>query len=270
MARDRAKTFGRLLLRYGGIALLVVATGALGWLGWQWQANAPVTHVAVTGTQHAPADTVRHLARVDSGTVMHKIDPVLVADRVVRHPWIKRAEVTPRRIRHTLRIRVIERTPVGLVVNRQGRPAYYLDPTGHAMPVPDSAGYDVPLVRGLHADGPPESLKGVQGSPSLRRVFAALSETDTDALVAEIELRPDSTIGLVTRPLEGHGAVPVRLGRSNFSDKLRTLRAFATQVLARRPRPDSTANWSGPDAPIAEIDLRFDGQIITREHPLDG
>lgn len=267
MTFDRASTFGRWLLRLGGLALVVGAVLALGWLGWRWQSTAPVHDIVVTGTRHAPPDTVRRLARVDTGTVMSQVDPTLVADRIARHPWIKTADVTPQRLRRTLRIDVAERTPAGLVVDRQGRPAYYLDPTGHAMPLPDSAGYDVPIVRGLDNEFHPVRRLA---PPSLRRLFVALSDTDTGPLVTEVVLQPDSTVELVTRPVGEYGTVPVRLGRNDFSEKLRTLRAFSRQVLAREQQPDSSAGGAWPEGPIAEIDLRFEGQVITREQPLDG
>jgi cell division protein FtsQ len=45
----------------------------------------------------------------------------------------------------------------------------------------------------------------------------------------------------------------------NIPAKLRRLRAFAEQILATET-----------DRPVGEIDLRFDGQVVTRERPLDG
>lgn len=253
MAREQAATFGRRTLRLGGIVLLGVGVVALGLVGWQWRANATVGHIAVRGTQHAPPDTVRRLAGVDSGAVMGDVDPALVADRVERHPWIERAEVTNRWMRRTLAIAVAERSPAALAIDTRGRPAYYLARTGHAMSIPDSTGYDAPLVRGLHGEYHPVRRLA---PPLLRDVLTALPETGTTDLVAEIEMRPDSTVRIVTAPVGEHGAIPVHLGADNVSKKLRALRAFARHVLAAKP-----------NAPIEQIDLRFDGQIVARKHP---
>jgi len=253
---DRAKTYGRLALRLLGIGAVVGGVLVLGLLGWQWQANVKMERIAVTGVSHAPADTVRHLARVDSGTVMETIDASLVADRVTRHPWIQRADVTKQRSRRTLLVAITERTPAALAINGRGDPAYYLDRHGYAMPIPDSTGYDVPLVRGLSADYHPVRPLA---PPALRHTLAALQETGTDPLVAELAVQPDSSVRLLTAPVGEHDALPVRLGNGNLSAKLQQLRAFAEQVLATQS-----------DTKIAEIDLRFDGQIVTREQPLDG
>jgi cell division protein FtsQ len=253
---DRLKTYGSLVLRFLGIAAVIGGVLVLGLLGWQWQTSVEVERIAVTGVTHAPPDTVRHLARVDTGTVMETIDAALVADRVSRHPWIERADVTKKRARRTLHVAVTERVPAALAVDGQGRPAYYLDRHGYAMPLPDSADYDVPLVRGLDtAYHPMRRL----APPSLQNVFSAVHATDTDALVAEFAVQPDSSVRLVTAPVGEHGALPVRVGTGNIAPKLRHLRAFARQVLGTQS-----------DTKIAEIDLRFDGQIVTRTHPLDG
>ena len=259
MTSESANTFTRRILRLAGIALLAVGVGALGLLGWRWRASATVERVAVTGTQHAPPDTVRRLARVDSGAVMTEVDPILVADRVVRHPWIESATVTPHWMYGTLTIAVTERTPAALAVDPQGGPAYYLDRAGYALPLPDSAGYDVPLVRGLDAETPWMRPDTVQAPASLQRVLAALPTTDVADLVAEIEVGSDDSVQLVTTPIGGHDAISVRLGTGDVSRKLQTLHAVAQQVLPRPP--------SEPNAPIEQIDLRFDGQVVTRAQP---
>jgi cell division protein FtsQ len=256
MNYDRVKTYGWLALRLLGLAAVVGGVLVLGLLGWQWQASVKMERIAVTGAQHAPADTVRHLARVDSGTVMETIDASLVADRVSRHPWIQRTDVTKQRARRTLHLAVTERTPAALAIDGRGRPAYYLDRHGYAMPLPDSTGYDVPLVRGLDTAYHP--VRQI-APPSLREMLGALRRTETEALVTELMVQPDSSVRLLTAPIGEHEALPVRLGPGNVPEKLRQLRAFAEQVLTTRP-----------DTRITEIDLRFDGQIVTRESPLDG
>lgn len=256
MTQKQTATFGHRALRIGGIALLLGGVLVLGLLGWRWRANVTVGQIDVQGTEHAPPDTLRRLAQVDSGAVMSDLDLALLADRVERHPWIERAEINPRWMLRMLSIDVTERTPAALALDRQGQPAYYLDRAGFAMPRPDSAGYDVPLVRGLATDYHP--VRRV-APPSLQAVFDALPETDTESLVAEIELQPDSSVRVVTAPMNGHGAIPVRLGTHEPARKLRTLRAFAQQVLARRS--------SEARASIEQIDLRFEGQVITQEQP---
>jgi len=253
MTSESANTFTRRILRLAGVALLVAGVGALGVLGWRWRTSATVQHVAVKGATHAPPDTVRRLARVDTGAAISEVNRMLVADRVERHPWVRRAEVTAQWLRRTLTIVVTERTPAALVVDAQGRPAYYLDRAGYAMPLPDSTGYDVPLVRGLDARYHP--IRRI-APPSLRRTLGVLASEQPFDLVAEIIVQPDSTVQLVTAPTRHHGSIPVRLGSGHVPRKIQTLQAFARQVLATQS-----------ETSIQYIDLRFEDQVVAREQP---
>ncbi|MFP4227676.1 MAG: cell division protein FtsQ/DivIB [Salinivenus sp.] len=252
---DQARTYGRRTLRLLGLAAVGALVVALGVMGWQWRAGMTVGEVRVGGVQHAPPDTLRHLAQVDSGATLSSVDAALVADRVERHPWVEEATITKQYAWRTLHVEVTERTPAALALNPDGRPAYYVDSTGHALPLPDSTSDDVPLVRGLPADVHPVEW---QAPPRLRSVLTGLAESEAEPIVSELIVQPDSSVHLRTTPVGEHEAVPVRLSPGDPEPQLRELRAFATQVLATRP-----------EAPIAEIDLRFDGQIVTREQPLD-
>ena len=260
-------TFGRRLLRLLGAAVLVAGLGALGWLGWQWHAHTTVARVAVHGAQHAPADTLRRLARVDSGATMRSLAPELLADRVAHHPWVATATVDLQRLSGTVALTVAERTPAALALDSHGRPAFYLDAAGYRLPLVDSLDANVPLVRGLTPNAPTRR----PAPPALQEVLQALASTGEAStgeaptseatgppapLVSAVEWRRDNTVWLVTRPFAAHGAVRVRLDAENAARQLRHLRAFARHVLAQ-PLPAGRA-------PIAEVDLRFDGQIVTR------
>jgi cell division protein FtsQ len=250
MEIDTLKTYIRHALRLLGVAAAIGGVLALGLLGWQWQASATVSEIAVTGTRHAPPDTLRRLAEVDSGAVMGTLDRRVLADRIERHPWVKTAEVVMRRATGTMAVRVSERVPVALAIGADGAPAYYLDAAGYGMPLAEGTAYDVPLVRGLDAAYHP--LRRL-APPALQGVLAALRTKTDGGLVGAIQVRPDSSVGLVTAPIGAHGPIAVEVGRGAVPHKLDKLRAFARRVLRARP-----------DAPIEQIDLRFDGQVVTR------
>ncbi len=232
-----------------GVLGLVVLAGVL---GWRWQATLRVSEVHVAGAGHAPPDSIRALARVDTGAVLYDLEPALIADRVRRHPWVEDAAV--RRLpTGTLRIRVTERTPAALAMDDDGTPAFYVDRAGFCMPVPDSADYDVPLLYGLaDAYSPTRPI----AHAAAREMLAALEASEARDLVSELVVAPDSTVRLYTRPTGAHGAIAVRLGRGDFTRKLGRLQAFWEQAVV--PRPNTR---------FALIDLRFDSQIVTKEEP---
>ena len=201
-----------------------------------------------------PADVAR-LAGVapDSAApvALYGIDIALVADRVRRHPWVREARL--RRLpTGTLRIAVEEREPVVLVL-ASGVPHHYLDASGYAMPVPEGADMeDVPLLRGAVPEyHPTQPVR----SASLRELLSALAtaDEDVDALVSEVEWAASGAT-LLTVPAAGRGALAVRLGRTRHADALTRLAAFWEQAVLTRP-----------DTPIQLVDLRFAGQVVTRE-----
>ena len=151
----------------------------------------------------------------------------------------------------TLRIAVQEREPVVLVLEG-GRPAHFLDARGYAMPVSGAspALYDVPVLYGAPAYHPTQPVE----SAGLRSLLAALRRADpaTLALVSEIEW--GRTVTVWTTPVAAHGSLPVRLGHADHDRQLKSLRAFWDQAVL--PRPETR---------FAAIDLRFDGQVVTRE-----
>lgn len=238
----------RRLLRGLGIALLAIALGA----AWVWQRTLPLERVDVVGAVHAPAAEVVALTRVEPDSVaLYSLSADIVADRAQRHPWV--ASARARRLpTGTLRIAVEERVPAVLVLDGAGRPSHFLDAEGFAMPVAAAspALYDVPVLHGAPDYHPTQPV----ASAGLRSLLGALARADaeTHALVSEVVW--GRTVTLWTTPVEGHGSLPVRLGRTGHENQLRRLRAFWDQAVL--PRPDVRFDL---------IDLRFDGQIVTRE-----
>ena len=244
-----SSTYHRWTRRLGLAAALAVVV-VLGVLGWRWQATLSVSAVSVVGTTHAPPDSLRALARVDTGTALYDIEPTLVEDRVRRHPWVQDASVM-RLPTGTLRISVTERTPVALAMTTDGTPAFYVDRHGFCMPLPDSADYDVPLLYGVaEAYSPTQPV----AHAAVRKLLDALTASDARDLVAELAVQPDSSLRLYTRPTTAHDAIRVEVGRDAFPRKLRRLQAFWTQAVQPRPSTQFSA-----------IDLRFDSQIVTKE-----
>jgi len=238
----------RRVLRRIGLGVLLLGLGA----AWVWQRTLPLARIDVVGAVHAPAAEVAALTQAEPDSVaLFSLSPALLADRVQRHPWVRRATV--RRLpTGTLRIAVEERQPVALVLDGAGRPAHFLDAAGFAMPVAAAspALYDVPVLRGAPPYHPTQPVE----SAGLRSLLGALSRADgaTLALVSEIDW--GRTVTLWTTPVEGHGSLPVRLGHARHDDQLRRLRAFWDQSVL--PRPETR---------FESVDLRFAGQIVTRE-----
>jgi cell division protein FtsQ len=231
-----------------GVAVVVLAAHAYRTL--------PLRSVEVSGAIRADTAQVIRLAALPDSTVLSAVDPRLVADRVQRHPWVHTARV--RRLpTGTLEIRLQERAPAALVLGADGRPRHFLDSEGHALPLIEGVVYDVPLLRGAVPDAP--ATRPVQDA-ELVQLLEALdaASPEIDALVSEIAYQRGSAV-LRTPPVSGHPALTVLLGSGSYPDKLERLRAFYDQAVLSRP-----------GHAIHVIDLRFDGQVVTREAPPAG
>ena len=258
MAKKRAKKKAkkkrqaRRILRGVFLTLTLLGFGSLGVLGWQWMDELRCERIEIHGLNHADSTALVELAQVDTGMVLFDIDPALVADRVRRHPWVRKARAT-RLPTGTLTISVWERDPVVLVLDGRGQPAHFLDRAGFAMPATPGAAYDVPLLRGLRERYHP--VRPLQDE-QMRTLLVALADADdqTDALISELEVQRSGEVVLRTTPVGARGSIPVWLGRTGFAEKLTRLRAFWHQAVL--PQPDKI---------FTLIDLRFDSQIVTRE-----
>ncbi|HET6567034.1 MAG TPA: FtsQ-type POTRA domain-containing protein [Rhodothermales bacterium] len=247
----RKRTVQKLLRLAVFAGVIAVAWGGAV-LGWRWKENAKCERIEVLGAVHADRQRLLDLARIQVGMSLFDIDPVLTADRVRRHPWVKQAMVE-RVPTGTVRIRVTERVPVAEALSPTGAPAYFLDDTGVKLPIVEDAAYDVPLIRGIRTS---EEKAPAVGNASVRALLASLAGLlpETNAVLSDFELQRSGDILLHTTPIDARGSMLVRLGKGDYTEKLKKLAAFWQQAVL--PQPEKTFAW---------IDLRFNGQIVTQE-----
>lgn len=231
-----------------GLVLAFVAVAASG----VYLALVPVQRVEVVGVRHAFAQEIARLSGVTLGERLLGTDDALVEDRVVRHPWVQSAVAT-RLPNGVVRIRVQERTPVALVLDADGRAKAYLDGAGHAMPVVQVLPYDLPLVHGRVL---PANLTQPAPLPAVRELAASLAAlpADAQALVSDFSVDPRGDVTLRTVAAPSGDALRVRLGRTGYDAKFDALVRFWHHAVLPRP----TRRYD-------VLDLRFAGQIVTRE-----
>jgi cell division protein FtsQ len=234
------------------VSLLGVFTLAfLALMGWRWLDGVPIEDIAIRGAVQADSSAIMDLAGVHLGGSLMDVSPAIVADRVRRHPWVSGASVS-RQPTGTLVISVRERDPVALALDRGGRPAYYLDAAGYRMPAGGGLVVDVPIVRNVE-----EAYHPVMpvGSPALRAFMALLPDLEEfeNALLSEIHETDAGEIDIFTAVSPSGQSIRVRLGRDQFDDKLEQLQSFWMQAVLARP--ETQYDW---------VDLRFDGQVVTR------
>ena len=233
--------------------VVVVAMGAGGFTAWKWVRQVTLREIAISGMVNANERDILDLMRIDSGMVMVDLNPSLLEDRVVRHPWVEQASVS-RLPSGKLVVRVTERSPVALHLDGSGRARHWIDRHGYRMPPTRQASYDVPLISGrLEAWHP---LKPI-ADPSVMELVEALGRAtpELDAILSEF-IRGEHGWEARLTAAGKHASIPVILGEVDIQERLDGLLAFWTQQVLTHQNTE-----------FELIDLRFDGRITVTEHP---
>ncbi len=228
-------------LRAAGRVLAVVAlvAGALSlYRHTQSDSRFAVKTIEVVGTIHTSRSSIDAITRRYVGTNLFKIDIAGLQREMRTLGWVARIEAE-KKLPDTLRIRIVERTPLALI--HRGDGFAYLDENGlpFADLSPTVGDQDLPLIAGA---------RGRELSRSIALV-RELRTHDPEVFSRVSEVRPVAPDGfaIFDRQL---GAV-VYANASDLSEKFRQMYAVArAEGLGR-----STIEYA---------DLRFSGRIVMK------
>ncbi len=248
---------------YRGIIALIVF-GTLAVIGWQWRSDVTIVHVEVRhscdaswfsstpGCLAIEADSaqIASMVGIEPGRPLYDVDPAVVVERVMQHPWVEFAHVN-RTPGGKLIVEVTPREPRLLAI-KDGNPSFFIDEHGYRMPFVAGVAYDVPLLYGYDEKVPPNEPTR---NPQVRRLAAIAGQLDPeiDALISEVEIGSGNDLIIHTTPVESRPSIEVKLKSDDLEDQLIKLRAYWDQAFLTQP-----------GANIRQIDLRFDSRIITR------
>jgi len=225
-----------------GSRVLVVAAVVVA-AGWTWRhtqsdARFALKTIEVTGAVHTPRASVDSITRAYVGGNLFKLDIANVQNDLGKLGWISRIEAE-KKLPDTLRVRIVERTPVALL--QTGNQLQYVDERGIAFAElsPSVGDGDLPLIRNA-------------GGSELARCVAflrALRARDADVYARVSEVRPvaPDAFALYDRQL---GTV-VYASSSDLSSKWRELYAIAQSEKLDR-------------GAIEYADLRFANRIVIK------
>jgi len=239
-----------LTIRFTIIAAAILVVFGVTW-GTYLTSTTTVERIDISGSHHAVKELVTELSAVHVGDTLFAADPDLIASRIQHHPWVEEASVT-RWPTGTLAIDIREREPVTLVIGQSGIPLYFLDRFGVMLPVDTLAHYDVPLLRGVVAN-PKTGRVDDEDTLELLGVLAKM-EPESDDLISDLVRAGSEGFDIVTVPFKRDRGVRIKLGKGHYERKLAKLVAFWEQAVVGRTDP--RFEW---------IDLRFEGQVITKE-----
>jgi cell division protein FtsQ len=232
------------MLQVGGVAALSVAALWAGYARVMASDRLRVGRVEVHGSRFLSEGEVRELLGPAVGENILGLDIDSLKGRLRSSPWV--AEATVRRtLPDTLQVEIQERVPVALV---EANGLYLMDGEGTLIELfgPRTAGFDLPIVRGL---------SGIEGEARRDRAQRAgtllrdLGDLATEVSEVQFEESGDLRVGL-----RGAGEV-LRMGNPPYRKKLLTFLGLRADLSQRCPKAEY-------------FDLRFRDRIYAK--PAEG
>ncbi len=161
-----------------GALILAVALAVTGGLYVHRPDLLLVEQVEFSGHQRTTESALRHLADIRSGARMWQVAPLVVAQSVERHPWVRRAEAR-RVLPGKVVVHVEEYEPVALLLQED---LYYVDRSGHVFLRASSDDLDYPVLLGVDVsleDRHPALPRAV-----IRDALALVAGLDAEGLVS--------------------------------------------------------------------------------------
>lgn len=243
--RARRGFMGRTVVALEIVAGLLTVTFVLWTAYGQVMGNRHlrVANVEVRGSRFLSEGEVRELLGPAVGENILGLDIDELKARLRASPWVADATVS-RTLPDTLRVEVHERAPLALAEVER---LYLMDQDGVLIDMygPRTAGFDLPIVRGLGKVDVEARRTRAQRAGALLADLA-----DLGSEVSEVEVEESGDLRVVLR---GDGEV-LRLGAPPYRARLLTFLALRKELTARCP-----------DAEY--FDLRFRDRIYAKQPP---
>jgi len=233
---ERRRTLVRLVRLATPTVLLLAALGGAGLLAWRQAVTGDllrIREIRFHGLSRVAEDELRSLLPVRPGEHLFSVDSGAVEAALLRHPWLKSAEVR-RRYPPALDVRVTERQAVALVDLGE---LYLVDAGGEVFKrATPGDGLDLPVVTGIDRKAFLERRAEVAplllGALALRAHWAE-ARLDAPAPISEIHVDPDYGTAVITTD-----GAEIRLGQRDLEAKLGRLLQLLPALRAEGRGPE--------------------------------
>lgn len=224
------------------VAIILIGIG----IGYIRYKNATMKNVLVEGNYYTSEESIISKANIPSNVSPDSVDLTVVIKRIETLPFVKQAEVIlmpPSQVK----IIIIERVPVGLLLD--GKKKALVDQDGIILPQLYDKTPNVPLVFGFPIMKVNDTLKTASFKEMSRFLTALHSHALGNSTISEVAWSKDD--GVVAMSTEN--GIKLIFGKSNSENGLRSWESFYAQIAPKVGL-----------ASLAEVDLRWQGQVITR------
>ncbi|HJT18335.1 MAG TPA: FtsQ-type POTRA domain-containing protein [Thermoanaerobaculia bacterium] len=221
------------------VVMLVVAAGlTMLYRRTQSDSRFAIRHVEIGGAQHTSRADLDSLIARYAGTNVFHLDIARLRHEVSSLPWVSRVEIE-KKLPDTLRIVIVERTPVALA-SVNGNVVYVDDRgTAFAQLTPAAGDPDLPLISGATGNDLARCV-------ALLRVLHS-ADADLYSRVSEVTPLPPSGFAIFDRQLRAR----IYANESDLPSKWRDFYSIAA------------AEHFAPGE-VAYADLRFDGRVVVK------
>jgi cell division septal protein FtsQ len=224
-------------------ALVVLSLAIAG--GIYWHRSNKVERIQYTGLHFINVKEIKKQIKIPKGIQADSLNYAAIRKKIKAVPYVKdvRFDMSPG---GTLHINITERTPIAFLID--GSKQFYIDQFGTRLNVKPGQNVNVPVLYGL------EIPNGKDTTRSFKQTMHFLRDLHqnkaADATISEVIW--NNKKGIIA--LTNNNGVKIIFGKSNFMKRMRNYNAFYHYVIRKEGIK-----------PFHSIDLRFEGQIVTRE-----
>jgi cell division protein FtsQ len=235
------------------VAAQLIVLGLLGYAGVRAAAlvnHAPwleITDIEVRGSERMSVGEVLSTLEGLRGRNIVTADLEFWRRRLLASPWVEQAALR-RVLPSTIEVALRERTPMGL--GRIGSQLYLVDAHGGIIDDygPRYASFDLPIIDGLAADGPADSVTAEARAALAAQVLQSIAgRREIFDLVSQIDVRDPHDAVVI---LDGDPAL-LHLGDELFVERLGGYLEVADAIRQRVPD-------------VEYVDLRFEDRLYVR------
>jgi cell division septal protein FtsQ len=225
----------------GAILILGLAISA----GFYWNSMMTVQEVRFQGHQLVSEEKLREID-VPTGISPDGLNVMNIINQFEEIPYVERAavDVEPN---GNITIQITERKPIAMLVD--GNQEMYVDKEGILLPFTLGKAVDVPLLYGFRTGSSGDTLKQSQYEIAKDFLTELQDRPVSNATVSEVAWTENGIVALTN-----DNGVKVTFGKNDFDTRLRNWEAFYAEVIKQKGMEQ-----------MRSIDLRFEGQIVTRE-----
>lgn len=225
-------------------AILLLGLAIVG--GLYWSSTMTVQQIRFEGNNFVSKTDLKKVD-VPMGISPDSMNFGKIMQRFDKIAYVKQAKISVEPSGNLL-VHITERQPIAMLVD--GNRKIFVDADGVRLPLKLGKSVDVPILYGFSAKPMSDTLKS-KGFKTVAKFLTEVSKNPvSNATISEVAWTKDEGVVAVTN----QNGVKLIFGKGGFAKRLRNWRAFYGQVIKQK----------GIEK-MRSIDLRFEGQVVSRE-----